>query len=107
MPYFDIDTLNDAEATLEDYLAIASDMVQKYAPTPDPLPDPDTYSPRAARAERLVLNYLSQTQGFIEGASLTGTGSVSFSENGMKNVKAIVRETMGSYYAAGGSYSIV
>jgi len=83
----------------EDYLAIAADMVARYSAAPDPLTS--DYLARAARAERLIANYLTQTQGFISGAALTGTGSVSFSENGMKNVKAIVAQAMGDYASIG------
>ena len=104
MAYFDLDTLNDSDATLEDYAATAADLVQRWAPVPDP--EPADYPARAARAERLVLNYLMQTAGgVLTGKSISGVTSKSFASDA--GVRSIVARTMGSYYHGTRSVRIV
>lgn len=92
-PYYDPVT---AESVEDFYLGVAADMVQRLAPVPDPVPS--DYEVKAARAERLLFDYLAGTQG----ASLTSVsgdpGSLSFTD--IDKVKAIVRSSMGSYYVA-------
>lgn len=86
-----------AESEEDFYLGVASEMVQRFAPVPDPLPV--DYAQKAERAERLLFNYLSSTQG----ASLTSVsaeaGSLSFTD--VDTTKAIIRQSMGKYYTAG------
>lgn len=102
MAYYNPATAESEEAH---YLAVAADLVQLYAPTPDPPPTPDTYSPKAARAERLLLNWLTQTSGgVVSGESLSGVGSTSYSGEAKKVARQIVRDTMGDYYR-GGAYT--
>lgn len=88
----------------DDYLAIASDMVRDLAPPPDPLPVPDTYSPRAARAERLLLRYLSSTDGGVF-KSKSISGAVAFSYNDDTQVRKIVAASMGDYFKGSDSGS--
>ena len=97
MGYFDPGVLNDPEATLDDYAAIAADAVQKLAPVPTPVPA--DYPGRAARAERLILNWLQSTSGGL----LTSGGASGLSAGfaGMPEVKAIVASSMGSYSKVG------
>ncbi len=97
MPYFDPDNLTDAEATLDDYLAIASDIVMALAPAPSPLPA--DYPARAARAERLLLGWLRATRGgtlTAKGGIPGATGSKSFSS--LPVVQGLVRSAMGEHY---------
>ncbi len=89
MPYFDPVA---AESEEQHYLEVAAAAVQELAPAPDPLPAPDTYSTRAARAERLLLGWLRTTKGGIPGA----TGSKTFSS--LPVVQNLVRSAMGPYY---------
>lgn len=103
-PYFDPDNYTDADATAEDYLQTASDIVASLAPPPAPPPLPEDYPARAARAERLVYNWLVSTRG----GTLTGkggipgaTGSKSFAEQ--RVVQNIVKNAMGPYYVSGSS----
>jgi hypothetical protein len=101
-PYYDPAT---AESEQAHYLAVAADLVQRLAPAPDPLPDPDTYSPRAARAERLLLNYLTQTKGgtlSAKGGIPGAAGSKTFASE--PAVRAIVKGVMGDYYTGGGFF---
>ena len=95
MPYYDPET---AESTEDFYLGIAADTLQRLAPAPDPLPTPDTYSPRAARGERLLYDYLSSTQGAGITSVSGDPGSVSFAS--MSAIRDIVRGAMGTYYTA-------
>lgn len=98
MPYSDLDDARDPAALEEAYHEAAADAVQRFAPAPDPMPVPDTYSARAARAEMLIFNYLRQTKGgVLTGKSLSGLGSKSFASD-MKAIKSIVKDTMGTYY---------
>lgn len=84
----------------DDYLIIAADIVQQLAPVPVPLPVPDTYSPRAARAERLIRNFLVQTSGgAVTSKSLSGLGSKGLAS--MSAVKSIVAGAMGPYSKSG------
>ena len=83
---------------------LAADLVSRWAPVPDPLPSPDDYTPKAKRAELFVGRYLWATQGYISGRSLSGVGSRSFKDD--KEVRRIVKESMGDYYTAGESYTI-
>ncbi len=105
-PYFDPDNYTDADATAEDYLAVASDIVQRLAPAPAELPLPEDYASRAARAERLIYNWLVSTRG----GTLTGkggipgaTGSKSFAAH--ETIKSIVSTTMGRYYLGSNTLS--
>ncbi len=100
MAYSDIDDARDPAALEEAYHEAAADAVQRWAPAPVPMPAPDTYSARAARAEMLVFNYLVQTSGgVVTGKSLSGLGSQSFAGD-MGALKAIVKDAMGLYYRA-------
>lgn len=68
---------------------------------------PSGYAAKAARAERLVMNYLTQTSGaVVSGKALSGVGSKSFSSTAMKDMRRIVAEAMGDYYTAGNSYTL-
>lgn len=84
----------------DDYLAIAADIVRDLAPVPSPLPIPDTYSPRAARAERLIRNFLVQTSGgALTSKSLSGLGSKGLAS--LPAIKSIVAGVMGAYSKSG------
>lgn len=100
MPYFDIDNHADAEATAEDYLAVAADVVQQLAPAPDP--EPASYAERAARAERLVYNWLVSTKGgalSAKGGIPGATGSKTFAS--LPVVRNLVAGAMGAYARTG------
>ncbi len=100
MAYSDFDDARDPALLEEAYHEAAADAVQHWAPAPVPMPVPDTYSPRAARAEILVFNYLQQTSGGVVTAeSLSGVGSSSFVGD-MSALKAIVKDAMGVHYRA-------
>ena len=107
MPYSDIDDIKDADVLAETYHETAADLVQRYAPTPDPLPAPDPYSPRAARAEILITNWLTQTKGGVLSSKSLGAGGYSsskgFTSGGLAVVRGIIRDSMGVYYAGSGS----
>lgn len=101
MPYF-----NPAQpgSDVDFYLGVAADVVQRLAPTPRVTP-PDTvpleYMDRAARAERLLYNWLTQTKGgTLTGKSLSGVSSKAFANQDA--VKNIVRTAMAHYYTGGG-----
>lgn len=84
----------------DDYLIMAADIVQELAPAPALLPVPDTYSPKAARAERLIRNFLVQTSGgAVTSKSLAGLGSKTLSS--LPAIKSIVAGVMGSYSKSG------
>ena len=89
----------------DDYRIIAADMIAKYAPPPTvvaPATVPAEYYARAARAERLLVNYLTQTGGgVVAGKSLSGLGSFSYSAEALKTVRSIISGAMGGYYTAG------
>jgi hypothetical protein len=88
--------------TEDDYPIIAADEVARLAPPPDPLTE--DYAARAARAERLLVNYLTQTSGGVVSAkSLSGVGSKTFSPAAASIVRSIVRGAMGSHYTGGGN----
>lgn len=107
MPYSDIDDFLEVfpqaqgqDLRAEDALNDAADLVQRYAPAPAPLPSPDSYSSRAARAERRVAAYLFETGGYLSsksGISEIG-GSKGFRESSA--VLSIVEAVMGSYYTS-------
>lgn len=87
-----------AGESVEDfYLGVAAAMVQRFAPVPDP--EPADYAERAERAERLLYDYLSSTQGGALTSVSASAGSLGFAQ--MAAVKALVRDTMGSYYTSG------
>lgn len=94
----------------DDYRIIAADFVSKYAPPPTvvaPATVPAEYYARAARAERLVTNYLKQTSGgTASGKSLSGLGSFSYSNEALKTVRSIISGSMGDYYRGGGLRSV-
>lgn len=94
MPYYDPAT---AESEEQHYLNVAADIVADLAPPPDS--ETTEYQDKAARAERLLLNYLSSTSG----ASLTSvggrSGSLSFTQ--MEAVRNIVASSMSAYYTGG------
>lgn len=94
MPYFDPVTAESEDAH---YLKVAADLVQRFAPVPDPVPG--DYAAKAARAERLLLNYLTSTSGGLLTSASISAGSLSFAD--IKVVKGIVRTTMVPYYTAG------
>lgn len=97
MPYFNP---TSAESEEQHYLKVASDLVQRWAPAPDP--EPADYAAKAARAERLVMNYLQQTGGgVLSGKSLSGM-SRSFAGDARRAMRSIVREQMGDYYIGAG-----
>lgn len=93
MAYYDPAT---AESEEDFYLAVAEMWVQRLAPVPDP--EPVDYADKAERAERLLYNYLSSTQGGSLTSVSASAGSLSFAQK--SEVKALVRSTMGPYYAA-------
>ena len=94
MPYFDPAT---AESEEQHYLKVAADLVQRYAPVPDP--EPADYAAKAARAERILLGYLQNTSGG-QFSSLSGkAGSLSFRE--LKAIREVVSGAMGDYYTGG------
>lgn len=81
----------------DDARLIAVDVVAELAPAPIPLPVPDTYSPRAARAERTVAGYILATDsGAVKSSSLSGVASETYA--GFEAVQGIVARIMGSYY---------
>ena len=80
-----------------DILALAADMVAKWAPAPAPVPA--DYPPKAGRAERFVAAYLFDTGGYIQGDSLSGVSSTSYMIQGEGTVKRIIAQAMGDYYA--------
>lgn len=106
MPYSDIDDARDPAFIEEAYHEAAADIVAELAPAPDPLPVPDTYSPRAARAELMVFGWLKTTEGGgLTASSLSGVASESYA--GMDVIQGIVARTMGSYYKSESSGSAV
>ncbi len=101
MPYFDPAT---AESEERHHLGVAADIVQELAPAPSPLPSPDTYTPRAARAERLLLNWLASTRGgtlSAKGGIPGATGNKTFSS--LPVVQDLVASAMGPHYQGPGS----
>jgi hypothetical protein len=109
LPYFDP---ANAESEQQHYLKVAADEVARLAPAPDPAEvDAATiadYEARAARAERLLLNYLTQTSGgVVSGKSLSGVGSRSFASEARRTVRGIVRGAMGGFYVGAGSVPIL
>ncbi len=93
MPYYDPQT---AESEEQHYLKLAADEVQRLAPAPNPVTA--DYTARAARAERLLLTYLSNTQGGSLSSVSGRAGSLSFVQ--MDVVQRIVRAEMGQYYTS-------
>lgn len=101
MPVFDPDA---ALTTEELYAELATDLVERYAPAPVPLPAPDTYTDRQARAQQLVYDWLTATGGgIVASKSLSGVGSRSYTSDASQRVKNIIEETMGEWYTDGGS----
>lgn len=97
-PYFDPAT---AEPVEQHYRHVAGELVQSWAPAPDP--EPADYPTKAARAERLVYDYLRATGGaVIDSRSLSGVGSKAFNTKGLDTVRRIVADAMGDYYTGGG-----
>lgn len=92
----------------DDYRIIAADMIARYAPPPTaPATIPADYYARAARAERLVTNYLEQTSGgVVSGQSLSGVGSFSYSGEALKAIRSIISDAMGDYYQGGSLRSV-
>ena len=78
----------------EDALAMAGDLVERWAPPPDP--EPADYDARARRCERMVAAYIFDTQAYKPGVSLSGM-SLSYDVQGQA-LKGIVRDAMGPYY---------
>lgn len=100
MAYLDLYDFRDTDARDEDYLEIASAIVQELAPVPEP--EPDDYAPKARAAERLVFNWISSTSGgSLTSKSIAGTISFSFSDQ--KVVRRMVKGVMGDYYTGGTS----
>lgn len=102
MPYYDPAT---AESEEEHYLNVAADIVAELAPPPEP--ETLEYQDKAARAERLLLNWLTATKGgtlTAKGGIPSATGSKTFSE--MKVVRSIVRGSMGEFYTGGSVASV-
>lgn len=95
MPAFDPATAATPE---ELYAGVATDLVEKYAPEPDPLPSPDTYTPKAKRAQQLIYNWLMSTSGgTVSSESLSGLGSTSYDAKALSVARGIVRDTMPEY----------
>ncbi len=79
-------------------MGIAADLVQHYAPAPDPVTT--DYEDRAVRAELEIGRYLFNTQGgAMSGASPGGGMTVSY--NSDPAIFRIIRRAMGSYASAG------
>ena len=86
-----------------DILALAADLVAKWAPAPDPVPA--DYPPKAGRAERFVAAYLFDTGGYISNDSLSGVSSTGYQADA-KMVKSLIAQAMGDYYTGGGAYTL-
>lgn len=103
MAYFDP---NVALSDDEYYVDLASDILARLAPVPTPVPpattvDPTTmadYAARAERGEKLLFDWLSNTQGGALNGASGAQGSVNFAQ--LKVVQDIVRQAMGTYFTA-------
>lgn len=97
MAYYDPNVTQTPEQVFGE---VAADLVQRYAPVPDP--EPADYPDKAARAEYLVRNYLINTSGgSLASASLARGGSMNFAS--MSKVQSLVRSVMGAYAAGQGT----
>ncbi len=94
MPYFDPQA---AESEEQHYLKLAADFLQRLAPAPDPVTT--DYTERAARAERLLLNYLVNTQGGSLSSVSARAGSLAFVQFNL--LQRSVRAALGPFYATG------
>ncbi len=93
MPYYDPQT---AESEEQHYLKLAADEVQRLAPAPNPVTA--DYTARAARAERLLLNYLINTQGGSLSSVSGRAGSLAFVQ--FEVLQRRVRAALGPYLAS-------
>ena len=85
----------------DDYLLTASDLVRRMAPPPTDTALLSDYNARAARAERMVTNYLKDTSGYKRSTSAGVDGlSISESYGDLSGVEGIVAGAMGAYYLA-------
>lgn len=91
-PYYDLNA-PESEAVL--FSRIAAGYVQDLAPVPDP--EPDDYADKAAAAEYLVYNYLTQTKGAIVSSQSARGLSLTLADR--KNVEALIAPVMGTYFA--------
>jgi hypothetical protein len=91
-PYFD----PASDDTADRYLNTASDLIDKWAPEPNPMTA--DYPDKRERAEGLLYDYLSGTQGASISSVSASVGSLSFTD--IDKLKSIVSQTMGSYYVA-------
>ena len=105
MAYSDIDDFLEGfpsaqgnEIRANDALEDAAALVQRYAPAPVPLPTPDDYSEKAARAERRVAAYLFETGGYLSSKSAISPVGGSKGFRGLKDVLDIVEVAMAPYY---------
>jgi predicted amidohydrolase YtcJ len=91
-PYNTADAAGVKAALDGDLLADAADLVQRWAPAPDP--EPADYAAKAARAERRLYRYLKETGN----SSASGVEGLTDTYKDMRESRAIVREVMGGYY---------
>lgn len=99
MPYYDPATAESAE---DYYLGVAADLVQRFAPVPDP--EPADYAEKAERAERGIFDWLSSTQGGSLTSVSGAPGSLSFAQ--LSTVRSIVKDALGIYYIGGAPVDI-
>lgn len=99
MAYLDLVNFRDNDARDQDYLLIASNIVQQLAPVPVVLPVPSDYAPKARAAERLVFNWITSTSGGT--VTSEGISGISSSYAEQKVVRSMVRGVMGDYYKSG------
>jgi hypothetical protein len=84
---------------LEVPMRLAARLVQGYAPTPEE--ETDDYIEAATDAELMVGKYIFETGGYLQGATLSGTGSVTYQND--PKVLSLIASAMGDYYQSSGS----